>query len=314
MNIIFFGTSDFAQQILEKIYKEKLFNISLIVTKPDQPVGRKRIMTPSIVKQFSIKNKLPFITPSKISSSSEIIALLKDKTCIPLVVEYGIFIPSSLIKKSKYGFVNIHPSLLPKYRGPSPIQSVLLNGEKQTGTSLMLLDDKMDHGPIISQASLKITDKHTFKSLRRDLINLSFLLLKEKLPLYFKGKLKPKEQDHSKASFCKLIKTEDAKINWNDSVRKIFNKIRALEEKPVAWTFTNQHKRIKIFQSKIFQEDYKTETKEKTGKILYNKNQILVVCQNGLLEITKLQIEGKQIMSAREFINGYKDKILFFIT
>ncbi len=200
----------------------------------------------------------------------------------------------------KYGCINIHPSLLPKYRGASPIQCQILNGEKETGTTIMLMDGKMDHGKIIAQRKFEIGERKTnFKELSEKLSELSLSLLVETIPNWTGGKIKAISQDESKATYTKILKKEDGKIDWEKPADEIERKIRALNPWPGTFAFF-ESKILKILEADILNK------KEKPGKVfLDEKKQMAVGCGNESLVVFKIQLEGKRPASGKEFLNGY---------
>ncbi len=196
-----------------------------------------------------------------------------------VVASYGKIIPKSFLDLPRYGCLNVHPSLLPKYRGASPIQNTILNNEKEAGVSIILMDEKMDHGPIVASIKYQISEKIRYKELEKELAKLSAKLLKEVLPKWLKGKVKPKEQEHSQATFTKVLKREDGEVNLDDDPREIERKVRAFDPWPGIYAIW-KNKRIKILDVKV----------------LDNK-----------LMIKKVQPEGKKEMSFEDFKRGHQE-------
>ena len=217
-----------------------------------------------------------------------------------IVCEYGLIIPKQIVETPKFGSINVHPSLLPKYRGASPIQSVLINGESETGVSIMVMDEKMDHGPILLQNTLKIDPTDTYTTLSAKLLKMAILGLLEATPKYLKGTIKPQIQDETKVTFCTMFTKESGRIDWNKTATEIYNLGRGLEIWPGVWT-TFKDKRIKLINIKP------TTEKIPTGKIILEKYKILIGCGQGALEIITLQPEGKNIMTALAWVNGIRD-------
>ncbi len=214
-----------------------------------------------------------------------------------IVCEYGLIIPKRIVEAPKFGSINVHPSLLPKYRGASPIQSVLINGETETGVSIMLMDEKMDHGPILHSGIVKIDPTDTYTTLAGKLLKTAILGLTETIPNYLAGTIKPQIQDESQATFCTMFTKESGHIDWNKTATEIYNLGRGLEVWPGLWT-TFQDKRIKLL------EVLPTDTEMPTGKIVLEKSKVLIGCKVGSLEIITLQPEGKNTMPALSWING----------
>ncbi len=273
--IIFIGTSLFSVPVLEKLVENK-YNISAVITKPDRPIGRKKELTPSPVKEIALKYGLKILQPEKIFSvESEIKKINPD---LFIIAAYGEIIPENILDLSRLEPLNLHPSLLPKYRGPSPIQTAILKGEKITGTTLMIVDKEMDHGPIIAQEEIEIADSDTYQTLEKKLALKSASLLIKNLPQYLEGKIKPKEQNHSQATYTKMLSRQDGEINLKKNARKNERKVRAFYPWPGTWTIIGK-KRIKILKVKIIKDSL-------------------------VLEI--VQPEGKKSMTWEEFKRGHK--------
>lgn len=294
---ILIGTSEFAERIFKKLMEVRLPLVEIVgvITTPDKPVGRKQILTPSPVKIWAKKNKLPVLQLEKIKEL---------KPDLIIVTAYGQIIPKEILNIPKFGALNIHPSLLPKYRGASPIQTVILNGNKQTGITIMLMDEKMDHGPIVSSSQFMVHgSKMTYEELAEKLADIGAELLIKTLPDYINGKIKPKPQDHPEATFTKIIKKQDGKIDWNKSAEEIERQIRAFHEWPTAYTFFND-KQLKILEADIMEGKNK-----KPGKVFAENKELMVQTGNGVLILKQIQLEGKKPMSTRDFLNGHPEII-----
>lgn len=288
---ILIGTSEFAVRIYDRIYEK--FNIVAAITTPDKPVGRKQELTPSPVKVWAEKNKLPVLQLEKIKEL---------KPDLIILAAYGQIIPKEILDIPKYGALNIHPSLLPKYRGASPIQATILNGDEETGVTIMLMDKKMDHGQIISNFQFSIFNKPAYEELSNKLADLGAELLIKTLPDYINGKIKAKPQDHSKATFCKIIKKQDGKIDWNKSAEEIERQIRAYHQWPGAYTFWN-NKQLKILEAEtIFRQ---TQDKKIGEVFLADNKELIVQTGSGILILKQVQLEGKRLMAAKDFLNGH---------
>jgi len=288
LKIIFIGTSSFAVPILEKLIEHK-YQILVIITNPDKPSGRKKELTPSPVKQTGLKHKLSVLQPDKISDLYDKISQLKPDLIV--TASYGQIIDKKILDIPRYGSVNLHPSLLPKHRGPSPIQTAILNGDKKTGISIMLMDEKMDHGPIISQKEIKISSNDTYQSLEKKLSFESAGFLIKILPQYIRKQIKPQAQNENQASYSKILTRQDGKIDWNQSALEIERKVRAFYPWPGTWTNMN-NKRIKILKAKATIK--KQEASLPTG--------------DGFLTLELVQPQDKKPMTGQEFFRGYKEK------
>lgn len=304
--IIFFGTSDFAAVILKRLYQSQTVKITLAVTQPDQPVGRHQTLTPPPVKILADQLGLPVIQPTKLDEQTELL-LKKYPADLFLVAAYGLIIPHSILDIPRLGCLNIHPSLLPLYRGPSPIQTCLLNGDQITGVSLMLLDAKMDHGPLIAQIKSPLAPNDNYETLAAKLADQSAALLLATLPKIFTGQIKPQEQNHAAATFTKIINKQDGRIDWNDNAEKIYNQWRAYFLWPNVFSLikiNNKNLLIKFNELKISGEQ--PPLPPVPGQLfVYNKKLLAACGSNTYLEIMSLQPEGKNIMTAQSFINGY---------
>lgn len=312
-SIIFFGTHDFAAVILETLLASDVVTVKAIVTQPDKPVGRAQKLEAPTVKQRaeSKKFKAEILQP----------ATLKDKTIqqklaafgadIFIVVEYGKLIPQDILDIPSRGTINVHPSLLPRYRGPSPIQQALVDGATHTGTSIMLLDADMDHGPILAQEKVAIDPNDTFPTLRTKLADKSAQLLIKTLPGYIDGSVKPKEQDHKKATFTKLFEREDGRINWNKSAEEIHNLWRGLSPWPGVFTEIKKDGtkvRIKLIKMQLDSSalaDGNDGMKGEPKKFIIEKRRLFVCTATTPIELLEVQPEGKKPLTSAEFINGF---------
>lgn len=294
------GTPEFAVPYLRSLTADKYFEVKAVITQPDKPAGRKQIITPPPVKIVAQENNLLILQPEKLKDNEEFLLKLKEiKPDLLVVVAYGQIIPRSILALAKLGNINVHPSLLPKYRGASPIQNAILNNEKSTGLTIMLMDEKMDHGPILAQQEIALNGTENNESLHQkmsDKKSTDFLI--ETIKKFIAGEIKPQPQDDDKATYCKLIKKEEAKIDWQKPVEIISAQIRAFYPWPVAWTTLNS-KRAKIFPPvKI------TGGTDEPGKISAQDDKLIVAGQDKMLEILELQIEGKNKVKAKDFILG----------
>lgn len=308
MKIIFLGTPEFGAIILEGLAKS-VYKPCLVITASDKPVGRKQIITPPAVKLIAEKYNLLVLQPERIENCKLEIENLKPDLIV--VAAYGQIIPKEILEIPKYGSINVHPSLLPKYRGASPIQSVILNGEKKTGVTIMQMDERLDHGPILSQRSMVIEPNERAKNLHDKLVYLGKNLLLETISNLQKGLVKPVPQDDKQATFTKTLKREDGKINWKKPADMIEREIRAFDYWPGSFTFWQEFNaplRLKIFQVKVSKStkgiDYPA------GKTLtLAPNEISVQCGKDLLVIEKLQLEGKAETNSEEFLRGHPNFI-----
>ncbi len=287
--------------------------IALVISEPDKPRGRGLKLTPPPIKLLSQKDNLPILQPKNLTDILS--ELEKSKPDLFVVAGYGQILPKEILAIPKYGALNIHPSLLPKYRGPSPIQTVILKGERETGITIIKMDEKLDHGPIVFQKSISLKPPETTLSLSEKLANLSAKLLPEVISKYIKGELKPTPQKESGATYTQLIKKEDGKINWSKEVTQIEREIRAYCPWPGSYTFWQQktknknqksQKLIKIKKASILHPHIGCSQNQNPGYVFLTSSKKLAVnCGQGSLEIKRLQLEGKKEMAASEFLKGY---------
>ena len=275
MRYIFFGSPEFAAIILGKLLKAGMPPI-LVICNPDRPAGRKKIITPPPVKQLITDNQQPIeiLQPENIKDiSAKIKAINAD---VFIVAAYAKILPKEIIELPRLGTIGVHPSLLPKYRGSTPIQSVILNGETETGTTLFLIDEKVDHGAILATDRLPIVENDSYETLLKKLAELSGNLIVKTLPEYITGKIIPKPQNESEATYTKKIKTEDAFVDLEilqkaqdgtspEDAKKITRKIRALNPEPGTWTIING-KRTKILEAELSEGKLKLKKIQTEGK------------------------------------------------
>jgi len=298
--IIFIGTPEFSVPILESLINNN-YRPVLVITVPDKPIGRKQIMTFSPVKLAAKKYGIPIAQPERISDFKNELTNLSPELIV--VAGYAQFLPKEILEIPKYGCINIHPSLLPKYRGASPIQYAILNGDTETGTTIMLMDEKMDHGKIIAQRKFGIgEEKISFEELSKGLSALSSGLLTQILPEWIHGRIKALPQTESLATFTKILEKKDGRIDWSQPAEKIERKIRALN--PWPGTFTNiESKTLKILKAEVLQK------KEKPGKVFQSEKKLAVGCGENSLILKEVQLEGKKSVLGDNFLHGHQNII-----
>lgn len=295
ISAVFFGSHHFSTPILQQLIDSGVFDIKLVVTQPDRPVGRKQEIQMTGVKTLAIKYDIPVEQP--VSLKDYTLPVTAD---INIVCKYGLIIPESVLNSAKHGSINSHASLLPKYRGASPIQSVLINGETETGVTMMVMDKEMDHGPILAQATLAINPDENCFELSERLAPLESELLIKTIPDFIAGKITPQEQDHAEATFCTELTREDGQVDGNKTATEIYNLFRGLTPWPGIWTMWNE-KRLKLL--KIAPADIKIEAGKLTAK---DGHLYMGAKDNTAIEIFELQLEGKTAVDAKVFINGFK--------
>jgi len=259
IKIVFFGTPDFGATILKSLIGQKLvgeYKIPLVVTMPDKPAGRGQELAASPVKKLANEFNIPVITPETLKDAKFIKRLRDLEPDFLVLAAYGQFLPKEILEiPTKYP-VNIHPSLLPKYRGPSPIPSAILNGDKYTGVTMMLMSGKMDSGDILAAARLKIALRDTTASLEAKLAELGASLIHHVLHLATIGKIEPQPQDHTKATYSKILKKEDGLIDWKNPPENLERIIRAYHPWPSVWT-KYQGKTLKLLPNRMVQMEGK---------------------------------------------------------
>ena len=312
LNIIFIGTSEFAIPALKKI-TEQISKPIAVITQPDKPAGRKKTLISSPIKITTEKLGLTILQPQKIGEIKDKIKKLKPD--IFVMASYGQIIPQAILNIPRYGCLNIHPSLLPKYRGSSPIQTAILNNDKQTGVCIMLTDKQMDHGAIVkckkhvlSKAEGSKIENQNFLELQDKLSELGAELLVKILPDYIDGKIELKKQNHKKATYTKILTRDDGKINWNKKAFQIRQQINAFHPWPGCWSYMKNKKRIKIIEISILDEKEKIR---KPGELFLLPNKKTAIqCGQGTLILEKIQVEGKKETDGKNFLQGNK-KIKF---
>jgi len=308
IKIIFFGTSEFAIPALEALIKEG-YEIVAVITNPDEPKGRKKILSPPPLKITAQKlnlNVLQFPT-----LKIENLKLKIPNADVGIVAAYGKIIPAEIINLFPFGILNIHPSLLPKYRGPTPIQTTILNGEKETGVTIIKIDEEVDHGNIISNSQFLVSNEDTYKTLESRLAKLGAELLIKILPDYLAGKIAPQPQDHSQATFTRKFTREDAKIDWSKTAEEIDRQIRALNPEPGTWTSWGD-KTLKILEAKIQPPSANRHDRgdlQKAGQVFQEDSKVMVKTGKGAIILKTVQLEGKKAMSIEDFVRGNRDFI-----
>lgn len=328
IKIIFWGTSEFAIPALEALCAAG-YSVMAVVTAPDKPAGRKQLLAPPSVKTWVMKHEtwstIPILQPEKLDKKF----MLHASSFMPdifIVAAYGKMIPADILAIPKQGALNIHPSLLPRWRGPSPIQYTILNGDTETGVTIMKVDEKMDHGPILAGRELAISNfpkqiatqfdgaskfpisKTTYSELHDVLAKLGAKLLVEILPKYCAGEITPMPQDESKATYSKLLKKEEGHIDWSCPVEEIERMVRAFNPWPGAYGFWNRNgKKLKIdiVRARVLTNNQQLITNNTPGLAQKKDGGLFIQTGNGLLEIMELQLESKKPSGTKSFLNGY---------
>ena len=317
MKTIFMGTPEFAIPSLEVVFKNT--DLQLIFTKEDKINARGNKIIFSPVKQFGIDNDIEIIQPKKMKDEEVINKIKEINPDLIVVVAYGKILPKEIIDIPKYGIINVHSSLLPKYRGASPIHSAILNGDTETGVSIMYIEEGLDSGDVILKEYCEITEDDTLGTLHNKLKDLGAAGLIKALKLIENGEVRAEKQDDNKATLVKPITKEQAKIDWNNTKEVIYNQIRGLNPFPAAHTSNEKGENIKIYKSEKIDKNYKDEngTEIENGTIveIINKKGPVVKVANGGILILEAKFEGKKLQKGVDIINGRKmvigEKLLY---
>ncbi|MQS88671.1 methionyl-tRNA formyltransferase [Companilactobacillus mishanensis] len=299
-SVIFLGTPDFSATVLQGLLDAK-YDIQAVVTQPDKPVGRKQKLQASPVKELAEQNGLKIYQPAKLPGSEEVSKLKALNVDLIITAAYGQFLPNSFLESAKVAAINVHGSLLPKYRGGAPIQWSLLNGDKETGITIMYMVKAMDAGNIISSAKLPIEADDDNGSLFEKLAVIGRDLLLKTIPDILDGTSDSIEQDENEVVFSPNISKEQEHIDFSQSAEQIFNHIRALSPEPGAWVNIDGQ-RTKIYKSAV--ENIDTDLKAGTVFEITKKKLVIVAGDGNGVSIKKIQPAGKKVMDVANYING----------
>lgn len=299
--IVFFGTEEFSARSLRALI-DAGFNVAAVVTKPDSPKGRGKKLSAPIVKEIALESNVPVWQPEKIVEIREKITKLD--TPVGVLVSYGKLITQDILGLFTPGIINIHPSLLPKYRGPSPIESAILNGERETGVSIMQLTNEVDAGSVYSQIKISLNGDEYTDDLYKTLAQKGSKLLVNTLPSILNGQLQPAPQNENEVSHSKLIAKNDGIIDWNKPAIQIEREVRAFHVWPKSSTGLGEVEVI-ITKAHVVPGD------DTPGKIEVDvdANLMMIYCGEGYLCVDRLQPIGKKEMPVQAFLSGYKDRL-----
>lgn len=306
MRLIFFGTADLARPSLAALAADSAYQVAAVITQPDRPKGRELKLQPSPVKQEALARGLPVLQPERVKSPDFIgvLSALAPELCV--VVAYGQILPRAILDLPRHGCLNVHASLLPKYRGAAPIQWAILQDEAETGVTIMRMDAGLDTGDIVSQESTPIESSDDAQSLHDRLARVGSKLLMTTIPGYVSGQLPPHQQPAEGASYARKVTKQDGLLDWNQAARTLFNRVRALTPWPGAYTYAGDQGRstmLKIWAAEL--ASVAPESSSRPGQILRaDKTGIMVRCQDGALRIRTIQREGARRMSVGEFLLG----------
>ena len=292
-NVVFMGTPDFAVPVLKMLIEKT--NVIMVVTKPDKRVGRNKELTFSPVKKVALENNIPVFQPIKIKNDYE--KLTEEKIDLIVTCAYGQIIPKEVLNLPKYGCINVHASILPKYRGSAPIQWAIINGDKETGVTIMYMDEGMDTGDIISISKIAISSEDNVGTMHDKLSILGAQALEKELKSIFDGSAIRIKQGND-WTLAPMIKREDEHLNFNDYGENIINRIRAFNPWPLANILIDD-KEIKIIEA-----EFKNEKIDKVGNIIIDKEKMGISCLDGIVYLKKVKPFGKKEMSIESFLNG----------
>jgi len=300
MNIVFMGTPDFAVPSLDALVNSGKHTVMAVYTQPDKPVGRKKIMTAPEVKVCACEYGIEVRQPDSLKGEQQSKLLSDLRPDVIVVIAYGKILPEAILKIPKYGCVNIHGSLLPKYRGAAPIQRAIIDGEKETGITSMLMDKGLDTGDILISRSTKINPDENAGELFDRLSIMGAEVLLETLDRLETGDITPIKQDNEKSNYASMLSKEECQIDWNLSAEEVHNKVRGMNPWPIALTMYNG-KKLKI---------YKTKISNRSGMVncVLSVKPPIIACGSGAVELVEVQLEGKNKMSAEDFFRGQRIK------
>jgi methionyl-tRNA formyltransferase len=306
LRIIFMGTAELSCASLQKLAASEGFQITAVVTQPDKPKGRELKLQPSPVKILAEHLKLPVWQPARARAESFIFQLHELKPDLMVVVAYGQILPPAILDLPTFGCLNVHTSLLPKYRGAAPIQWAIANGEAETGVTIMKMDAGLDTGPVLAARHTPILPADDSPTLHDRLAQLGADLLMETIPGYIGGKILPQPQPAEGSSYAAKIKKEDGRVDWNLSAKKIWNRLRAFTPWPGAFAF------LPVGEKPQLLKIWKIEVLEKSGRageiLAADKNGIVVACGQDSLRILELQREGGKRLATEQFLAGFPIK------
>lgn len=304
VRIVFMGTPDFSVPSLQTLVAEG-YRVVGVVTQPDRPRGRKQELTPPPVKEAAMELGLPVFQPDRLRNPENVRQLLEWKPDLIITAAYGQILPREILESPRYGCINVHASLLPKYRGGAPIHHALIQGERETGVTIMYMVEALDAGDLLASRSIPIKEEDDVGTLHDKLAQLGAQLLIETVPALLEGKVQPVPQDDNRATYAPNIRREDERIDWNRSAQELVNQIRGLRPWPVAFTLW-KGKPLKIWKA----EPVSVRESAAPGTVLSQAEEGVIVAtgEGGALRIQELQPAGKRRMTAEEFFRGRQMK------
>lgn len=298
--IIFMGTPDFAVPGLKAIYQDSRFEVVGVVTQKDKPVGRKQELLPTPVKKIALEFNLPVLQPNRLKNIADKLKRLAPDFIV--VIAYGQILNEEVLNIPKVACINVHASLLPKYRGSACLQAPILNGDRETGVTIMLMDKGLDRGDILRQEKINLDGTETLEIVHDKLTELGASILGDTLINFADGKITPTKQDEGLTSYVKIIDKKDGQIDWNSDAKVIERKIRAFTPWPGTFTYLDG-KLVKIIKARVIENNSSTVV----GQIFSENKELLVKCGQNALLILELQLEGKKATDSKSFLAGRQD-------
>lgn len=307
MRVLFFGTPQFSANILAAMVADADITVVGVICQSDEPVGRKKILTSPPTKQCAIAHNIPVLQPTKLRDETFLASIDALHADIAVIIAYGRILPKVVLDRIPKGFVNVHPSLLPKYRGPSPMQAAIAAGDTVTGVSIMVIDEGMDTGPLLAQTTIELAPKETTETLTEKVVTIAAPLLMKSLKGFFTGSVVPTAQSTEGISICKMLSREDGRIDWTESAATIDQNIRAYTPWPgtwTMWTLNGSETTVKIISGTPAPSDIQRPTSDVQSPFSMN-GRLFCMAGDAPFEITSLQPAGGKIISAADFVRGY---------
>ncbi len=304
LRVVFFGTAELACASLSALLESSAFTVAAIVTQPDRPKGRNLHPQPSAVKVLATGKPIPLLQPERARNEKFVQALREFEPGLMIVVAYGQILPGTLLELPRFGCLNVHASLLPKYRGAAPIQWSILNDERETGVTIMKMDEGLDTGDLLASQSTPITPADNAQTLQNRLARIGAGLLVKTVQEYVAGEVVPRKQPQTGASYARKITKDDGRLDWTQPARSLWNRVRALDPWPGTYAFLSAEPKPLLL--KIRQAEVADRSSGSPGEIVESsRNGIVVACGQQSLRILSLQREGGRRMSAQEFLTGH---------
>ena len=305
--VVFMGTPEFSVPILESLIQNQ-YHVVAVYTRPDRPAGRRQRLTLPPVKRLAMEHRIPVLQPRTLKSVEVVGELASFKPGLIVVAAFGHFLPEEVLSLPEFGCVNVHPSLLPQHRGPSPVADTILCGDLLTGVTIMLMDAGMDSGPILSQREAGVSSEDTTGSLISKLADIGAELLVETLPKWLKGELEPRPQDERRATYSRLITSKDGQIDWHLPALQLWRQVRAFNPWPGCYT-SWQGKRLKIHKAVAVGKRVNDKIGEVIALAQPSPVKVGIATGEGFLGLCQVQLEGKREMSIADFVRGHRNFI-----